>query len=584
MTLPERHSTLLRLDIRRYRGIETLAWHPGSGVNLILGGGDVGKSTILAAIELLLLPSNAVSLSDSDYYGGRLDDGFEIEAVMLLPSETHVNQQSKMAWPWVWDGQNAVLPSNAGDEDAGDGVGCYRLRVSGSPELDLLHEIVQPDGTTTNLPVSLRRSIGLVHLDSQDSNDRDLRLLRGSALDRLLSYPALRSRLASKLAQVDVGEELRTEGKDALEVLDAAFREEGLPSGLDIGLTGARGLTVTALMGLTAKRGASRLPLTSWGAGTRRLASLTVARSHQTEHPVIIVDEVERGLEPYRQRSLMDALQRDESQSFVTTHSPAVLASASEARVWHMDRSGNVGDLDGKVVQRHRSRDPETFLARLAIVAEGATEVGFVTEILTKALNTGLETHGIHVTDGGGNDDVRALLSALRKAGFAFGGFADNEGDHADAWQSLREDNPLVFQWRTGCLEENVVSSVPRERLADIVEDPEGQLTGMRLRSLADRVGAEERTFEVICEKAGERIAQVVIDAATGRPPQGSDPRTQKMCKGQAQSWFKNEQGGKELAQKMFEFGAWEKLEDQLLPFVNAVLQEVGVPLAGNLT
>jgi hypothetical protein len=37
-------------------------------MNVILGGGDVGKTTVLEAIALLLSPSNATVLSESDYW------------------------------------------------------------------------------------------------------------------------------------------------------------------------------------------------------------------------------------------------------------------------------------------------------------------------------------------------------------------------------------------------------------------------------------------------------------------------------------------------------------------------------------
>jgi putative ATP-dependent endonuclease of the OLD family len=42
------------LSIKRFRGIKTLSWRPARGVNAILGGGDIGKTTILDAISLLL--------------------------------------------------------------------------------------------------------------------------------------------------------------------------------------------------------------------------------------------------------------------------------------------------------------------------------------------------------------------------------------------------------------------------------------------------------------------------------------------------------------------------------------------------
>jgi AAA domain len=43
--------TVYHLTIERFRGIKALSWYPGRGVNVILGGGDVGKTTILDAID-----------------------------------------------------------------------------------------------------------------------------------------------------------------------------------------------------------------------------------------------------------------------------------------------------------------------------------------------------------------------------------------------------------------------------------------------------------------------------------------------------------------------------------------------------
>ena len=62
---------IYRLAIKCFRGIKTLSWYPAKGVNVILGGGDVGKTTILDAIGLLLSPTNPTTLSDTDYHAGR---------------------------------------------------------------------------------------------------------------------------------------------------------------------------------------------------------------------------------------------------------------------------------------------------------------------------------------------------------------------------------------------------------------------------------------------------------------------------------------------------------------------------------
>jgi len=286
---------IYRLSIKRFRGIKTLSWLPGKGVNVILGGGDVGKTTILDAIGLLFSPVNLTNLSDTDYHARDIGAGFDIEAVVSLPPDSGINYQFKPSWPWEWTETGVSVPSTD-DESTTAGEPVYRLRVRGTEDLELAYEIVQPDGSTDSFPVALRRSIGLVRLSGDDRNDRDLRLVQGSALDRFLSDKGLRSRMASALAKRKVKDELTTEAKKALEDLDVAFRQQNLPDGLDLAITGGQGPSIASLVGLTADRVGIQLPLANWGAGTRRLSALAIAEQNQGEAPIMIVDEVERGL------------------------------------------------------------------------------------------------------------------------------------------------------------------------------------------------------------------------------------------------------------------------------------------------
>lgn len=563
------------LSIRRFRGIEKLVWRPGKGVNVLLGGGDVGKTTILEAIALLLNPTNASTLSDADYWQRRYEDGFAIEAIMALPLTCGIAEQRKSVWPWEWDGTNAKVPEI--DTDAGhpnDPVFC--LRVCGTPDFELQHEICQPDETFDHFPVSVRRNIGLVRLSGDDRNDRDLRLIQGSALDRLLSDKTLRSRLGNEIAKTDVNSVLQDDAKTALSTLDERFGKRALPTDLSLGLVGGPGFSLNALIGLTATTGGTILPLSSWGAGTRRLAALEVAAAHQVEHPVMVVDEIERGLESYRQRILMEELIDRPSQVFVTTHSAPAVSAAVGASLWYVDAGGRVGKLPAAVGPQQK-RDPETFLARVAIIAEGATEVGFVTTLINRSLGEDMRRYGIWVSDGGSNSEALSVLRGIADSGLKVAGFADNEGTQTGLWQQVKEKlGDLLMRWENGCLETNFIPHLTDNQLEVFIRDPDGD-DGERLRTLADRTGSADKSLAAI-QAATDNIRQIMIEAACGNAPVDSADNIKKAWKKHGQRWFKSTAGGIELANKMFELGLWPKLQDQLLPFVNAVRDAVGLP------
>jgi putative ATP-dependent endonuclease of OLD family len=544
-------------------------------VNVILGGGDVGKTTILDAIGLVLSPVNPSTLSDTDYFGRGIESGFEIEIVISLPADSAISAQVRPAWPWAWDGNDPVVP--ALDGDVGDPV--YRLRVRGTEDLELFYEVVQPDGSADTLPVTLRRSIGLVRLSGDDRNDRDLRLVQGSALDRLLSDKGLRSRLASELTEAEVKDALGDQAKKALADLDKTFTDRSLPVGLDLSITGGQGASIAALVGLTADRDGVALPLASWGAGTRRLAALAIAEQRQGDRPVTVVDEVERGLEPYRQHGLVEKLQDSGAQVFVTTHSPDAIAAASDSSLWYVDHKGQIGPLDANKIARHRANDPNAFLARVTVVAEGLTEVGFASVLLRRALGAPLNQFGVHISNGGGHEYTLDLLEALRAGGLSFGGFADDEdGKHPTRWKALEEAlGPLLFRWPKGCLEQNVFEVTPDEKLEALMADPAGERTGMRRQTLARRLGVDAKTFTEVAAAAGDRLRPTMIEAALGAIPPGreEDKGTYRAHGG---IWFKSTAGGQELAGKVFDLELWPKLKRHLLPFCNGVRTALGLP------
>jgi putative ATP-dependent endonuclease of OLD family len=575
--------TILRLHIERFRGLESFTWFPDPHVNVILGGGDNGKTTILDAIGLLLSPTNSIVISDADYWRRAPEEEFIIEAVLRLPPDTGINEQRKPSWPWEWNGAKPVVPNP--EDEAGDAIDeVYVVRARGTADCDLSHEICQPNGEFDHFSVSVRRRIGLVRLAGDDRNDRDLRLIQGSALDRLLADKSLRAKLAKEIGEKNIEEKLADPSKTKLSDLDKQFGKQALPTKLGLGLVGGQGFSLNALIGLTAEKHDVRLPLSSWGSGTRRLAALEIVASNQTELPITIVDEVERGLEPYRQRVLLKELMAAPTQAFITTHSVAAIKAATKASIWYLSGEHKIGKL-ADATSPHMMKDPEAFLSRIAIVAEGATEVGFVKFLILKTVSKTPLEYGIWVTDGGGNDPTLQLLESLAKSGLKFSCFADDEGRAPERWATLKMAlGNLLLRWPKGCLEENVIKHIADDDLEKFIADPDGE-SGDRLRTLALRLKMKDKSYAAILAAAGspEALRKLVIAAATGSVPAETPDDQRKALKSQGRIWFKTVGGGLELGSKMLEFKVWPKLDWQLLPFLNAIRQSVDLPVITGL-
>lgn len=576
--------TILKLKIDRFCGIQALDWNPSSGMNIVLGGGDAGKTTILDAIALLLSPSNSLVLSEADYWQRKVEDEFVIQAVVALPASSEIGQQRKFAWPWEWNGSDALPPT--GDE-ADDGRGAsgqpvYRLQVRGTAELEIAWDIVQPNDDTDHLSAAVRRNIGVVRLGGDDRNDRDLRLVYGSALDRLLADKGLRARIGQRVSDIDLAANLGDEARKALEELDKTLKTEALPTGLDLGLTSSQGLSIGALIGLMADRAPGvSLPLASWGAGTRRMTALQIAAASEAESSITVIDEIERGLEPYRQRKLVRSQQERGAQSFVTTHSAVAINAADQASLWYLDGTGQIGGLPREKIARQQERDPETFLSRFAIIAEGPTELGLLSYLMERAIDGGFADHGVRVCDGQGNPATLDLLEALAGGGLTFGGFADDEGQASGRWSALKAKmGDRLFQWTNGCTEESIIGLVPDDRLVELIAHDDTGVSAERRLTLASRLGIGDRSLEAI-QAATDDFRALLIAAATGSRDGAPDDETAKLWVRHGRRWFKSEAGGRELAAKMLALGVWPALKPELMPFFNAIRSALGQgPLA----
>jgi putative ATP-dependent endonuclease of the OLD family len=232
---------------------------------------------------------------------------------------------------------------------------------------------------------------------------------------------------AAREARATFGDQAGAQLTQALQTVTATAASLGVPVGATAkALLDAH--SVSIVDGAIALHSESGVPLRSLGTGSARLLVAGLQRATADSASIVLVDELEYGLEPHRLTRLLDSLgAKDGSpplQVFMTTHSPVAVRELNGNQIFVVRAGGNdhqvrqVGIADD--VQSTIRLDPEAFLARTVLVCEGASEVGFVRGLDQYRIAQGqpsvLASGVAYVNVGGGEPDkcfVRgsALLS-----------------------------------------------------------------------------------------------------------------------------------------------------------------------------
>lgn len=533
------------LKIEHFRGIDALEWLPDAGINCLLGPGDARKTTVLNAVAMLLDPRPPGQASEFDYYLRRLETGFSITAVIAGIEEALAGQRVPPLRGWK-DGKLQPLP-----EDGAEAV--IVARVTGTPELEINHTLETADGGTVMFSSLLRQQLLLARVATGDRASSELRLARGSLLERAVGGPGLRAALATAVAQASASITPPPETIEKLAALGSLFAEVGLPGAVDLGIVSAPGTSALGMLGLvTGEDKAEAIPLALAGLGTRQLALFRIAASQMGTTPIIVADEPEIGLEPYRQRMVVREVRRlcaDGGQAFITTHSPSVIAATEEGELWRFTISAPPVKLKGIGADKLRTRAPDALLAQLPVLCEGATEYGVLRPVLDYfAARDGfvsLDALGIRPVEFQGHEETLASASNLLDLGIRCGVFVDREDKHSGRRAALaaRSDCALGVWTTVRAIEDAVAQMLPWQALPAIVALAASQL-GTGAVDLLQQVGHHAQhpgrlTLDELAEELGDQ--QRVRDALG-----------LAMSKG---SWFKNAGRGQALGSHLIAGG-----------------------------
>jgi len=297
------------LSIRNFRGISELDWKSDEQFCCIIGSGDSGKSTVLDAVEAVL-SSRWFSFSEVYFLGCDTSLSVVVEVTIGELSKPLKSDERFGLYIRGWTSEGKLRDE---PEDDDEPVLTVRLTVDSTlePVWELVCDRVENPRTLSNRD---RSHFGLVRLAGDDA--RHLAWGHGSVLSRLTGDRGEASALlaqAYKTARDSAGLDKIPSLNEASASAEVeaktlgAYVDGKYGPGLELGRSGISAGSIALHDG--------GVPLRLAGLGTRRLATLAIQRSAIAEGAIVLIDEIEHGLEPHRIIGAISQLKVSQSKS-----------------------------------------------------------------------------------------------------------------------------------------------------------------------------------------------------------------------------------------------------------------------------
>ena len=529
-----------KLEIENFRGIRALEWDPSPGFNCLVGPGDAGKSTVLDAVDLCLGARRNPQFTDADFH--RLDCGRPI-AIRVTVGDLPPELLSLEARGHHLRGYSELL--EAVEDEPGNGLDTVltvELRVDDDlePRWSLVSDRAARAGIERSL--SWRDTLRIAPTRLSGTGGHHLGWSRGSILNRLSDERADVSAAVSRAARQtrsSLGTEAGSDLSEALATVHALSMRLGVPVGDSVtAMLDARSMAFGN--GTISLHDGAGVPLQGLGLGSSRLLVAGMQSQAGSGSSIVLVDELEHGLEPHRIHRLLSELgaadETEPLQVFATTHSPVVVKELSVRQLHVARRSASgrgqlrrvteAGNVQGAV-----RACPEALLSRTVLVCEGPTEIGFV---------RGLDRHraiggarpvaalGVAFVDGNGQNTYRRAL-AFQSLGYRTAVLrdSDKEPDTAEA-RRFEEGGGLTFAWRPGnAIEDELFQALSEPAVGALLEAAARGRDREQVNSLIGSVS-----------KGSLRLDDVEVDVMLG----DLDPQKRAVLGKAARSgaWFKS--------------------------------------------
>lgn len=501
-------AVLHRLSIKNFRGIKDFDQVFGAGLTCIIGRGDSGKSTILDAINYTFSSSWGIHFNDSDFYNCDMNNPIIIEGTVTSVPEKLLSQYAAHVRGIL---PNGDICDDMESPEAAELVSALTIRLTVTKDLEPSWDVVSNRGQEP-MPIKSSRRALLNVYSVADFNDRHFSLNKGNPLYALYKQMTNEDVCDGENKVLDVLRDAKREFdvsisdkfKEVIDKLKTAAKEIGVSLNEITASLDHRDIAISENKVSIHEEG---VPFRLKGKGSKRLLSLAIQMSLTQSSGIILIDEIEQGLEPDRVQHLVNVLSRDkEKQIILTTHSSNVIVEIPCDRLFIM-RKGYCNLIHvGPDLQNLVREQPEAFFARKLVVCEGATEVG-----ICRALNYYMQRInkisasclGVRFVDGKGKKMLQ-YIKGFRKLGYEAALFCDSDdGDVNAKKRQLLADGVNIIDCEEGnSIEMQIYNDVPSSLAKKLLE----YYYSLKINPATSRCVVDRNTFTEVNKQLDNRM------------------------------------------------------------------------------
>jgi len=618
---------ILRLDVENFRCIQSLTLYPRPGRNILIGPANSGKTTILEALRLLFAPEYSYlreeAFSRFDVFNLTRSPRMTVKIGATLELTPDQWQHfPELEEPYDPETSSWEAPAEHKSIEAFD-QGKIALRIALFYQWDradpedravAFFPKFDPPGSEECRKITRKHRDVLAFWFAPcndpvwDTASLSIRSQLSRAARAAGWDPLGAAGIPQFVEQVVRQVEETADGHPGWETLNKLVQDisdrirailPSLPPAASMGVTAALTDAWAQRMfevGMRDSTQQPRIPVSRQGTGTQRAVMIAAQAACAGAGPngngataagIVAIDEPEVGLHPQAQRALLRSLCEPANgvppQSFIATHSPAVLQAYGPNDVWVLRNDGKVVpkglEDEGappdagreqlrKNAERHWQVIAPALFARGAVIVEGATEEGALPEFDKWATKTtgnyrGFDGHDIALVNAGGITNIAGILRVLRWFGVRAVAIHDfdragndekRDREHGERRRQIHQSADLVLHMpdddSARDFESMMALGTSPDAMREVLrcwrdnfdprEDTFAQwlLTGLpnELRTNADSsLGASPSDDDVIeylvgLHQANDAVAHDVREWFAGRCGAGPQPDSQAQC------------------------------------------------------